>query len=342
MSFIETVGGLVDSIPRRCTCSCRRCCATPSSAASSSPKPPFRPNATWPRNRRLAPDGAQGGRRPGQRRPDHPAARRRHLRRLARRKELLQAVVLLEDMISRGRLPHSEWLARSAGSVTPEEALSLGLSPGSQVFRFSACASPTARPWRSNIRPSRPTACRRSKRSRCRSTPRSKRPGNRPVRALQRLRAVAFTPEQAETLGVRAGGRRPVHRTARLPDRRPSGGIHPVVVSRRRLRRGRRTEPNLAGRLSTKAFVDKYEKLSYDAAMKSLIPGYLPVVAPGAGACRRAGGAHPVRHGLRCQTRPRRAVRRHGCTRRLSRRCLGIRRHALDAKISLNLKHGGC
>ena len=35
-----------------------------------------------------------------------------------------------EDMISRGRTPHSAWLSRSAGAVTPEESMTLGLSPG--------------------------------------------------------------------------------------------------------------------------------------------------------------------------------------------------------------------
>src|ERR1700761_4340848 len=41
-----------------------------------------------------------------------------------------------EDMMSRGRVPHSEWLARTEGTVAPEEAMALGLSPGSQVYRF--------------------------------------------------------------------------------------------------------------------------------------------------------------------------------------------------------------
>jgi GntR family transcriptional regulator len=41
-----------------------------------------------------------------------------------------------EDMISRGRKPHSVWVSKSEGAVTPEEALSLGLSPGSLVYRF--------------------------------------------------------------------------------------------------------------------------------------------------------------------------------------------------------------
>src|SRR3546814_14992706 len=39
-------------------------------------------------------------------------------------------------MVSRGRKPHSKWVSKTAGAVTPEEALSLGLSPGSLVYRF--------------------------------------------------------------------------------------------------------------------------------------------------------------------------------------------------------------
>src|SRR3546814_17304566 len=41
-----------------------------------------------------------------------------------------------QDMVSRGRKPHSRWVSKTAGAVTPEEALSLGLSPGSRVYRF--------------------------------------------------------------------------------------------------------------------------------------------------------------------------------------------------------------
>jgi DNA-binding transcriptional regulator YhcF (GntR family) len=41
-----------------------------------------------------------------------------------------------EDMRARGRTPRSVWLRRSEGTVTPEEALSLRLSPGTPVYRF--------------------------------------------------------------------------------------------------------------------------------------------------------------------------------------------------------------
>jgi len=42
-----------------------------------------------------------------------------------------------EDMRARGRTPRSVWLKRAAGTVTPEEALALRLSPGTPVFRFN-------------------------------------------------------------------------------------------------------------------------------------------------------------------------------------------------------------
>src|SRR4051812_39614147 len=42
-----------------------------------------------------------------------------------------------EDMISRGRTPRSEWISKAEGSVTPEESLTLGLSPGTPVYRFN-------------------------------------------------------------------------------------------------------------------------------------------------------------------------------------------------------------
>src|SRR5882757_400025 len=41
-----------------------------------------------------------------------------------------------EDMIARGRVPTSSWLRKSQGTVTPEESLTRGLSPGTPVYRF--------------------------------------------------------------------------------------------------------------------------------------------------------------------------------------------------------------
>ena len=41
-----------------------------------------------------------------------------------------------EDMAARGRKATSSWISRSEGAVTPEESLTLGLSPGTPVYRY--------------------------------------------------------------------------------------------------------------------------------------------------------------------------------------------------------------
>ncbi|WP_374471120.1 GntR family transcriptional regulator [Phenylobacterium sp.] len=110
-----------------------------------------------------------------------------------------------EDMISRGRTPRSEWLKRAEGAVTPEESMVLGLSPGSPVYRFNRIrfaddlpmalefttvpgfSLPSAQAVGSSLYEALETA------------------GHRPTRALQRLRAVLFTPEQAGLLRVQPG-----------------------------------------------------------------------------------------------------------------------------------------
>ena len=110
-----------------------------------------------------------------------------------------------QDMLSRGRRPRSEWVSKTAGSVTPEEALSLGLSPGSLVYRFHriryaddismaleyatipAYCLPSTEAVGASLYEALDAA------------------GHLPVRALQRLRAIAFTPEQAEVLAVEPG-----------------------------------------------------------------------------------------------------------------------------------------
>jgi GntR family transcriptional regulator len=110
-----------------------------------------------------------------------------------------------EDMTSRGRKPESVWLSRASGTVTPEESLTLGLSPGTQVYRFAriryADGEPMALehstiagfclPSEMEVGVSLYEALDRF--------------SARPVRALQRLRAVLFTGERAKLLGVEDG-----------------------------------------------------------------------------------------------------------------------------------------
>jgi GntR family transcriptional regulator len=110
-----------------------------------------------------------------------------------------------EDMESRGRTPRSAWLRRSAGTVTPDEAMVLGLSPGSPVLRFNriryADDIPMAIEYSSIPRQylDSEDAVEASLYAALEKT------GSRPVRALQRLRAVLFTAEQAELLEIEAG-----------------------------------------------------------------------------------------------------------------------------------------
>ena len=107
-----------------------------------------------------------------------------------------------EDMISRGRTPRSEWISKAEGSVTPEESLTLGLSPGTPVYRFAriryADGAPMALEYSTIAGFALPSAevVGVSLYEALEAT------GHRPGRALQRLRAVLFTAEQADLLGV--------------------------------------------------------------------------------------------------------------------------------------------
>jgi GntR family transcriptional regulator len=110
-----------------------------------------------------------------------------------------------EDMRSRGRTPHSEWLKRAEGAVTPEEALTLRLSPGAPVYRFHrlrfaddapmclefATVSAECLPSLDAVGLSLYEALEKA--------------GNRPVRALQRLRALLLSAEHAKLLHAREG-----------------------------------------------------------------------------------------------------------------------------------------
>lgn len=110
-----------------------------------------------------------------------------------------------EDMLSRGRRPESVWLSRTSGSVTPEESLTLGLSPGSKVYRFNriryadgeamaleqSTIAGFCLPDEMAVGDSLYEALAQF--------------SARPVRALQRLRAVLFTGERAKLLGIEDG-----------------------------------------------------------------------------------------------------------------------------------------
>ena len=105
-----------------------------------------------------------------------------------------------EDMLSRGRQPHSEWISRSEGTVMPEEALAFGLGPGTPVYRLVriryADGESMALEHATVPKDSLPSLGAVGESLYDALGP------ARPVRVLQRLRAVLFTPEQAELLGI--------------------------------------------------------------------------------------------------------------------------------------------
>ena len=110
-----------------------------------------------------------------------------------------------EDMRARGRTPRSEWLKRAEGAVTPEEALALRLSPGAPVFRFHrlrfADEAPMCLEYATVAAACLPSldAVGASLYEALAAA------GSRPVRALQRLRALLLNEEQAKLLQAEEG-----------------------------------------------------------------------------------------------------------------------------------------
>src|ERR1700743_140412 len=110
-----------------------------------------------------------------------------------------------EDMRARGRTPGSVGMKRAAGTVTPEEALALRLSPGTPVLRFNriryADDAPMALEYATIVAAALPGLA---------AVDASlyqalERAGNRPVRALQRLRAVLLSEDRAGLLEAKPG-----------------------------------------------------------------------------------------------------------------------------------------
>jgi GntR family transcriptional regulator len=126
-----------------------------------------------------------------------------------------------EDMRARGRTPRSVWLKRSSGTVTPEEALTMGLSPGTPVYRFNrirfADDAPMALEYCTILAAALPSleAVDTSLYAALEAS------GHRPTRALQRLRAILLSSEQAQLLNAAVGAAGLlVERLGSLPDGR--------------------------------------------------------------------------------------------------------------------------
>ncbi|MGA9657669.1 MAG: GntR family transcriptional regulator [Asticcacaulis sp.] len=110
-----------------------------------------------------------------------------------------------EDMISRGRVPSSKWLSKTSGGVNPEEAMSLGLSPGTRIYRFNRLRFADGMSMGLDYA-TVPADCLPSLEAVTSSLYQALEAyGTRPVRALQRLRAIAFTSEQARLLDIPVG-----------------------------------------------------------------------------------------------------------------------------------------
>jgi GntR family transcriptional regulator len=126
-----------------------------------------------------------------------------------------------QDMATRGLSTDSDWLDRSAGLPSPEEAMVLALSPGEQVCRFHRLRRANGTPLAVELAvvPRRflpdPAEVEASLYAAL------ERHGARPVRALQRLQARELPPAEAALLGQPAGSPALfIHRVSYLPDGR--------------------------------------------------------------------------------------------------------------------------
>jgi GntR family transcriptional regulator len=110
-----------------------------------------------------------------------------------------------EDMRARGRIPSSAWIARTKGLVSPDEALALNLSPGTPVYRFHRLRYADGVPLLieyativAEYLPSLEVVDNSLYEALSQN-------GHRPVRALQRLRALLLDERKAKLLNLNTG-----------------------------------------------------------------------------------------------------------------------------------------
>jgi GntR family transcriptional regulator len=128
-----------------------------------------------------------------------------------------------EDMAARGRKASSSWISRAPGQVNPEEAMMLGLSPGAPVLRFARIRYADEEPMALEFSTIAGYCLASVDMVEDSLYGALERAGNRPVRALQRLRAVPFGGEHARMLGVDPGhAGLLIERRAFLRDGRPA------------------------------------------------------------------------------------------------------------------------
>jgi GntR family transcriptional regulator len=120
-------------------------------------------------------------------------------------KQFAKLTSFSEDMAARGRVPRSEWLLRASGNVTPEESLTLGLSPGAAVYRFNRIRFADDLPMAVEYSAIPGFGLAGADAVEDSLYEALNAAGNRPARALQRLRAVSIDEERAELLGLEIG-----------------------------------------------------------------------------------------------------------------------------------------
>ena len=140
-----------------------------------------------------------------------------------------------EDMARRGLVVQSQWLDRGVYPPSPEEMVALGLPAGENVARIS----------RLRIAGDTPLAIERAALSAAvLPDPQAigtslyshlERSGYRPVRAIQRIRAVSIGEEDAGLFAVPPHARRAPDRADFLPAHRPGRRIHALDLPRGRL-----------------------------------------------------------------------------------------------------------
>ncbi len=107
-----------------------------------------------------------------------------------------------EDMAASGRDVTSRWLDRSSGRITTEEALAFGQSLGSKVFRFHRVRCADGEPLAIEMTTIPDFALPSLKLVDTSLYVALEAHDNRPVRALQRLRAVSLDASQAKLLDI--------------------------------------------------------------------------------------------------------------------------------------------
>lgn len=120
-------------------------------------------------------------------------------------KQFAKLTSFSEDMAARGRIPRSQWLLRGSGNVTPEESLTLGLSPGAPVYRFHRIRFADDLPMAIEYSAIPGFGLESAEAVQDSLYEALNEAGNRPTRALQRLRAVSIDGELASLLGLEAG-----------------------------------------------------------------------------------------------------------------------------------------